>query len=401
MSESSLPIDHAWSVVRRDPDKIEKIDPITAGFALAALGTGAYNAGVRGRNPIADGSFRSPIADGALRNPIADLTLRNPLYFADEARVADPTGLLYDETIENPTGGQRALAGASQAVPIGAAGALVNRGRTGVRSLRAADRAAAESHRARRLASAQRADDAAQANLRNLQQSRRATHRGGGASRATDAEIDEAYRIAEDSAMQLRGAQRYARGTPAAGQAGRGIGSAALVGAGGLGLGLGLRAGEFAIDQFGNMFGDGSGQDSGFQSGFGQQGQTQGFGSGRLGINDISNVQSNAVAGRQIFNPGAYRDDPRAVSFEGQQEFRGFGTTKGENMFVNNTGEEIRKQVEELMDKAHCTSELKADEDKKGKKPAHGMVIVIGSKAGPGPSKNGKRQKLDSEKKED
>ena len=201
--------------------------------------------------------------------------------------------------------------------------------------------------------------------------------------------------------MQLRGAQRYARGTPAAGQAGRGIGSAALVGAGGLGLGLGLRAGEFAIDQFGNMFGDGSGQDSGFQSGFGQQGQTQGFGSGRLGINDISNVQSNAVAGRQIFNPGAYRDDPRAVSFEGQQEFRGFGTTKGENMFVNNTGEEIRKQVEELMDKAHCTSELKADEDKKGKKPAHGMVIVIGSKAGPGPSKNGKRQKLDSEKKED
>jgi hypothetical protein len=29
------------------------------------------------------------------------------------------------------------------------------------------------------------------------------------------------------------------------------------------------------------------------------------------------------------------------------------------------------------------------------------MVIVIGSKAGPGPSKNGKRQKLDSEKKDD
>jgi hypothetical protein len=26
------------------------------------------------------------------------------------------------------------------------------------------------------------------------------------------------------------------------------------------------------------------------------------------------------------------------------------------------------------------------------------MVIVIGSKAGPGPSKDGKRQKLDSEK---
>lgn len=35
------------------------------------------------------------------------------------------------------------------------------------------------------------------------------------------------------------------------------------------------------------------------------------------------------------------------------------------------------------------------------KKPAHGMVIVIGTKAGPGPSKDGKRQKLDSEKKDD
>ena len=42
------------------------------------------------------------------------------------------------------------------------------------------------------------------------------------------------------------------------------------------------------------------------------------------------------------------------------------------------------------------------DMKKKGdKKPAHGMVIVIGSKAGPGPSKNGKREKLDSEKKKE
>jgi hypothetical protein len=43
--------------------------------------------------------------------------------------------------------------------------------------------------------------------------------------------------------------------------------------------------------------------------------------------------------------------------------------------------------------KCICGEAKKAD-----KKPAHGMVIVIGSKAGPGPSKDGKRQKLDSEK---
>lgn len=66
------------------------------------------------------------------------------------------------------------------------------------------------------------------------------------------------------------------------------------------------------------------------------------------------------------------------------------------------------KQVEDMMYKAVCSAcgkkdcvgkahcgTLKADDKKK---PAHGMVIVIGSKAGPGPSKNGKREKLDSEK---
>ena len=159
---------------------------------------------------------------------------------------------------------------------------------------------------------------------------------------------------------------------------------------------------------------------------------------GGLGINDISNVQGNAVADRQIWNPDAYRSDPRAAGFEAQQEFGGFGIGKGETMFGENTGDEIRKQVEEMFYKARCAGcakpecigkmtcpyghgdttmkakcpgcgkencvnkmgcTAKADDDKK--KPAHGMVIVIGSKAGPGPSKDGKREKLDSEKKED
>ena len=92
-------------------------------------------------------------------------------------------------------------------------------------------------------------------------------------------------------------------------------------------------------------------------------------------------------------------------------------------MFTNNKGNEIKKEVIKLMykekcpkcDKASCTcdDEKKAVcsscgkmqkmcgcEKKAEKKPAHGMVIVIGSKAGPGPSKDGKREKLDSEKKE-
>ena len=62
------------------------------------------------------------------------------------------------------------------------------------------------------------------------------------------------------------------------------------------------------------------------------------------------------------------------------------------------------KQAENMMYKAACPKCGKTDcnckeyQKKADKKPAHGMVIVIGSKAGPGPSKDGKREKLDSEK---
>ena len=59
---------------------------------------------------------------------------------------------------------------------------------------------------------------------------------------------------------------------------------------------------------------------------------------------------------------------------------------KGENMKI---GDRMLKELTEMM--------YKTKKDDK-KKPAHGMVIVIGTKAGPGPSTDGKRDKLDSEK---
>ena len=77
----------------------------------------------------------------------------------------------------------------------------------------------------------------------------------------------------------------------------------------------------------------------------------------------------------------------------------------GENMKI---GERMLKDVTELMHKAATCpcgktpcicKEYKSKGDDK-KKPAHGMVIVIGTKAGPGPSTDGKRDKLDSEKDE-
>jgi hypothetical protein len=145
-------------------------------------------------------------------------------------------------------------------------------------------------------------------------------------------------------------------------------------------------------------------------------GQASSFGQGQ-GMQDLANVSSNLSARREIFNPHAdystTRGQQLAARGTGQEgQFAGLGTKKGDNMKI---GEQLLKEVNERIHKAHCGTELKADvcpkckkencvcEDKKkaDKKPAHGMVIVIGSKAGPGPSSNGKRDKLDSEKKKD
>ena len=162
-----------------------------------------------------------------------------------------------------------------------------------------------------------------------------------------------------------------------------------------------------------NLFGnstDDSNQMSGGTTGFGT-----GFGGAGGGVNDISNVQGNALGEKQIWNPEGYKGTSMGANLEQQHQenmFGGFGTQKGETMFVNNKGNEIKKEVTDLMYKAKCSACDKEDclgkmhcggmnKAKDSKKPAHGMVIVIGSKAGPGPSKDGKREKLDSEKKEE
>ena len=144
----------------------------------------------------------------------------------------------------------------------------------------------------------------------------------------------------------------------------------------GLGAGAALQGmahqGDFS-GGYGGQGAFGTGAVGGAAGGFGQGQQIQG----------VTNVSGNIGARKQIWDPYAYRHDPRAHSFEQQGEFSGFG--KGDNMKI---GERMLKEAQDMM--------YKAD-----KKPAHGMVIVIGSKAGPGPSKDGKREKVDSEKKEE
>ena len=110
-----------------------------------------------------------------------------------------------------------------------------------------------------------------------------------------------------------------------------------------------------------------------------------------------------------------YADDNlsgKAGEFAAQKKY---GEIKmGENMKI---GERMLKEAKDAMyaqdmakgscpncgDKMAKTGCMKmgcGGMEKADKKPAHGMVIVIGSKAGPGPSKDGKREKVDSEKKD-
>lgn len=115
-----------------------------------------------------------------------------------------------------------------------------------------------------------------------------------------------------------------------------------------------------------------------------QQGGHSAFGGGQQGQG--TNIHGNQTARQEIWNP-------TGSQFAQQQEWGGMAQ-KGEYMRL---GDKILKEVTDKMHECN-----KGDKDSKGdkKKPAHGVVIVIGSKAGPGPSTDGKRDKLDSDKSE-
>lgn len=123
---------------------------------------------------------------------------------------------------------------------------------------------------------------------------------------------------------------------------------------------------------------------------------------------NLAGQQSGRVQNLQ--NVGVGQTDREQI-WQGED----FGNAqKGEIMtFTNREGNEMLLKTLNLFEKASCGTEHKAecpkcgknckcDEEKKAddgdkkKKPAHGMVIVIGSKnAGPGPSTDGKRDSKD------
>jgi len=142
---------------------------------------------------------------------------------------------------------------------------------------------------------------------------------------------------------------------------------------------------------------------------FGDSGTGGTLGTGGLGGD--GEASGWGMGNRAIYDPS------QDLDFSKEREFTtGYGEIKmSENMKI---GERMLKEAKDAMYaqdmakdkpcpecgekvtkmgcmKMGCGSMSKAD-----KKPAHGMVIVIGSKAGPGPSKDGKREKVDSDKKD-
>ena len=184
------------------------------------------------------------------------------------------------------------------------------------------------------------------------------------------------------------------------GKYGRRIGGRALQTAGPTGLSgyaIGLLGAHTAqnLDTQPSTSGGGLGAGYGSQSGSGfaganTAGPSGGYGS-PYGQGDIHTGISHRTGLQEVWKP-------TGSAFEQQHEFSGF---KGENMKI---GDRMLKELTEMMYKAKCPcgkdpcvcKEYANKGDKK--KPAHGMVIIIGSKAGPGPSTDGKRDKLDSEK---
>jgi len=402
MSKSDLsPSDAAWAVLKQtnDPDKIEKILPL---IPLALAGYGAY----RGYQNVTDP-----------RGPV----------------VTDPLtgGYLYEREVDPTLGGYAAAfgSGALEGVGLGGAAKLgakgVSRLAGSSASKRAAARQAASDHARKetteRLAR-QEADTALAAlnrspitpggnvtyaparlpsNLDDMAMARARTSpyvtgQARGAARA-------AYAPGARREAVARGVQRGAGKVDDALSA-RALGYGAL-GAGALGLGgayLANRAQEGLENAYPDPNTSGFGAYGGTGSGgFGQSntgGAASGFGEG-TGIGGVSNQSSKRTGLQDIWT-----GKENTMQFGG-----GFGmgekATKGENMKI---GERMLKQAEDIMYKAVCPACGKKDcnckeyKNKKedSKKPAHGMVIVIGTKAGPGPYKNGKREKLDSEKDE-
>ena len=355
------PTDAAWDVLQ-EGHRVEKFAPLIAG-ALAAYGgyQGAKNAGVQ--------------------------VNRDGINLTNEASIVDPTGgYLYDSgTIDDPTGAQRATAFATQAVPFGAPALKV-----GGKAFRVARGARA----------ADKATDATRAAQQSANLARTGAKNNPGATALND------FRYAQASNAHQRAIAARAKAAKL-GQAG-GKGKYALAGTGGAVVGaVGSRLLDLANNneqQVPQMTGMSPGYAGAGASSTGGYQLDQAGG----GIGGVQNVGVGQGARQDIWNDvnwNQQQPDPFAnVQWQDPNSQASSQKLTGEYMDLGDFL--LKSAINDMERKASCPScgkmekmcgcEKKAEDsssDKK-KKPAHGMVIVIGSgKAGPGPSTEGKRDK--------
>jgi hypothetical protein len=291
--------------------------------------------------------------------------------YDNEARIIDPvvgmehdTVFGYDTNWEDPTMGQRALAGGVGALsyfnPLTVAGKIARVPGTAYRGARGT-RAATLTARGEQKANKVLAEKGLAAGSKSLN-----IYRGN-------------YQTGQRLAEKTNLANAYHAQREAAGKGfGRGLGW----GAAGRGMQLGGPVvGALIAANMNDNLPDAS---NSTVPHINQQGGHSAFGGGLQGQG--TNIHGNQTARQEIWNP-------TGSQFAQQQEWGGMAQ-KGEYMRL---GDKILKEVTDKMHECN-----KGDKDSKGdkKKPAHGVVIVIGSKAGPGPSTDGKRDKLDSDKSE-
>lgn len=419
MSESSYAIDSAWSLLKND-DKIEKLLPLIP--IVAALGFGSIGAftGAGGRfiNPKT-GKFDPGIhADAALHDPFTG-------------------GMLMDREIGSSRGSRFAggAFGALQGLnPLAITGGIA-RGARGAVGLSRAQRAQRAAGKAKTL---QATSSRAAADARGAAQSRMSARaqrdelldlQGAGgvainqnqlnrlnqsvASRAPEAKFELAEQAAKRSRKAGKKASRLdeIKNQPTAYQQ---YGTAARVPQA---IGQGIQQGVPKLVGAAVLpFAQGALPSAGGVD-------TSGYGASSAGATGATNTpvigNRNKYQEQDIWQGKEWsKQGGNMAVATGEEMYIANRLLKGEKMFTNRLGNELLNEVEYRLHKAHSDTTQKAEcsacsdkncvgkahcmnkaDDKK--KPAHGMVIVIGSKAGPGPSTDGKRDKLDSDKKKE
>ena len=375
---STYAIDSAWDMLHSD-DKVEKFLPLIIPAAMAAYG------GYQGYKNVRDNQITDPVLG---------------------MKVREGGDSLGSNLAEFGTGVAQGF------VP----GSLLGAG-----ARRAGGKVAAK-HGAKNVAARRAQEEARVRAARELAdiQSKRAMSQGIGPStlRGVDDKLYQEALGSSYATSMANQAYRAAGGGPATSRLAGGFTAMSKPG-----MKRGF-AGAAALGAAGVVADKAPGLLAGALGGYGMtqlpQAPTTGFGAqSQMGTAGAAPTQGTPVSGnadpyalREIYKP------QEGSAFEGQKEFGGLGVQKGDNMFRKNIGEELLSEAAYRLHKAHCGTELKADcpkgckgcpkcdgDNKKKaddkKKPAHGMVIVIGSKAGPGPSTDGKRDKLDSEKKKE